>query len=241
MAIAKWKIAELAAYFLESAVAGEAAQNVTVEHDAKLPDRQNANDLRQVDVVVRYSVAGQAFVRAVEVQDRGAKVGSAFIDQVVTKGERVGAHRITLVSIAGFTGPALRRIEEESHILEAVRLSPLRFPELPPMFQIPMNTEVRDSSGVLLTAKAEHFKYHRLGDGFTRYVAVSDLSTPGTTAALAQVVADHQASDMAHGFVMVMVKPGSERGITSFKMGFRMKDGTVHEYEATPRAPRVKS
>ena len=51
-------------------------------------------------------------------------MGSPFVDQIEGKREALGASRATLVSMAGFTEPALKRVGAQSKTLDAVHLRP---------------------------------------------------------------------------------------------------------------------
>ena len=71
MALARWKLLELATLFVELDIARN-AQGVRVEYDVRLPDLLTKR-LRQVDVAVSYQIGEQEFLRTIEVQDRSSK------------------------------------------------------------------------------------------------------------------------------------------------------------------------
>jgi len=239
MTLAKWKLIELATTFVEQSLEASAS-NVTVEHDARIPDR-GSGALRQVDVAVRYSLGGRSYLRTVEVQNRGRKIGSSFVDSIVTKADRIGAHRTTVVSTHGFTKPALQRIAEQPHLLDAARLKPLRVSDLPELFRTMSDVEAKDDSrgGVVMkTAVVEYWTYERLDGSGRRQVAISDLSIPGTEAAGAIILdPDDVCDEFARVTLAALAKPGSQRQLNRIGMRITRKDGSVSVLQAMRRAP----
>jgi hypothetical protein len=127
-------VLELVAHVVEEELALEHS-NVRAQWNVELPERITGTR-RQVDVAVTYDVGDREMIRIVEVQDRTRKVGSPFVDQVEGKREVLGAARATLVSTAGFTGPALSRIASKKAHLDGVLLRLADSPEWPERFQI---------------------------------------------------------------------------------------------------------
>jgi hypothetical protein len=123
------EVVELVAHIVELELAVEYA-NVRAEWDVQLPEVQTGT-LRQVDVSVTYDVGDREMFRIVEVQDRQRRMDSPFVDQVEGKREALGAARATLVSTAGFSVPALRRIRSQPTRLDAVLLRDARDEEWP--------------------------------------------------------------------------------------------------------------
>lgn len=178
MSLARWKLIELAAFLIERDLAREAT-DVVVRHDVRLPDR-GSHAQRQIDVDVEYRVAGEQFRKIVEVQDRSRRVGPGFVGSVADKRDRVRAHRAAIVSVAGFTIPALSRIEEERDRLEAFRLRSIedrelaRYPDWLTWFQ---KVDIRGLDGPIGTAPLSRWTYEHAVDGrVARYVALSNFS-----------------------------------------------------------------
>lgn len=85
-----------------------AAQHVgaRVESPYRVLD-PSSDTLREIDVAV---LAGDGTVLiALECQDRALRAGLAWIEQLITKGQAIGARRIVAVSKGGFTKGAMKR------------------------------------------------------------------------------------------------------------------------------------
>ena len=229
MAISRWKLVELAVFFAERSL--EDATNVSIEHDAKLPDRLTGA-LRQVDVAIRYSQGGRGYLRTVEVQHRGKKIGPEFIDSMVSKADRVGAHRTTLVSAAGFTKAAADRLAEHPSLFDAVLVRPLRFADRPDVFRSPGGHLVVEQSTrqIIKATTPEYWEYRRLSDDVVRHIEISDSSFAGTTAAQALIIDPGAIRDdgMVDAVHQVLVKPGSKAKLSSFGTSQFQSDGWHH-------------
>jgi hypothetical protein len=118
-------LAELASHIIEIEMARREGVPAQVVFNAELPERETGT-YRQVDSAMRYELAGRPYVRTVEARDRKRKIGPEFIDQIVGKAGRLGIHRTTIVSTAGYTSTALRRIEAQGELLDAVDLRPAK-------------------------------------------------------------------------------------------------------------------
>ena len=145
-----WQLVELTVFLIELESVSE--MSTQVEYDVQLPDRVTGRP-RQVDAAVRSFASGREFLRIVEVQDRSTKVGSPFIDQVETKANRVGAHRVTVVSTAGFTTPAIERIQSNETLIDAYVLRDVAAEEWP--INWPDPSVDLDVDGRILTVRLE--------------------------------------------------------------------------------------
>jgi hypothetical protein len=126
----KGLLIELVTHAVEVVLADDHAEGVQIVHRAHLPEKATGN-LREVDAAIHYRLAGRRFVRTVEVQDRGKRVGVQTVDQFFAKAQVLGVHRTTIVSMAGFTKPALDRIRTESDLLDAIHLRPTEADDWP--------------------------------------------------------------------------------------------------------------
>lgn len=71
-------------------------------------------DRREVDVVIRTTVAGQDVVVCVEAAKRSRRQGAPWVEQQVAKHRTLPTTKLVLVSSAGFSGPALRKAASEN-------------------------------------------------------------------------------------------------------------------------------
>lgn len=148
MVLARWKILELAAFFVERALRSERS-GVSVEYDVVLPDKVTG-DPRRFEILVRSSDGRREFLRSVEVQRRKRRVGAPELSEWADKASRTGIHRVTVVSQAGFSRPALRRVQNEPALFDAVQLRPARAREVPDLGNLTSISMADDTRGVPL-------------------------------------------------------------------------------------------
>jgi len=220
---------ELAAFFVERSLARESS-NVVIRHDVRLRDRRT-KAFRQFDVVVQYEIAGQTFLRIVEVQDRNKRVGADFVGQIADKVRRVLAHRATIVSVGGFTSAALNRILDEGDLLDAIRLRELDSREvgqLPELLRSMQSVQLTDDTrGVSLGSAAfSHWSYERPDSGdFIRHIALCDASVVGARALLCIVIEPSDDAATANLSAYLLGQDGQRR-ITRFGMELESTDGS---------------
>jgi hypothetical protein len=82
-----------------------------VEESKPLEDRKAHTD-REVDVVITEDVAGVRIKIGVEATDPKRKADLPVVDKLLGKHADLDTHHVIIVSKSGFTGPALRKIEE---------------------------------------------------------------------------------------------------------------------------------
>lgn len=76
------------------------------------PDRLRdkfSGELREVDATIRYRIGTTDLLLMIECRSRKRAEGSAWIEQLFSKQQAVGASKCVAVSAAGFTGPARRK------------------------------------------------------------------------------------------------------------------------------------
>jgi hypothetical protein len=88
-----------------------------VEESGLLTDKRTGAQ-REVDVVVRATVAGHELVLAVECRDRRRPADSSWVEAMRGKHEDLGSSKLILYSSSGFTRPSL--LKAEAHGIEAV-------------------------------------------------------------------------------------------------------------------------
>lgn len=228
MKLQKWKIAELAVFFVERELASGAA-DIQVEHDVRLPDRVNG-ELRQVDVAIRYKINGRAHLRTVEIQDRGRKIGSAEVDAFVTKADRLGAQRTTIVSVAGFTSPAMRRISELGHLLDAARVRSLHAKDIPEFARTLAPAMAHDDTRDIPLREVPFTHWVYQFEGGTRLVSLADLSLHDVSSACA-LVCDPTAPPPRETLVALLSRPGGRRTINRFRFTYQEEDGTTRGFQ----------
>jgi len=81
------------------------AGDAVVEESAMLPHRLTG-ELREVDVVVRGTVAGQEVVLGIEASAAGRPATVQWVEQQVAKHKELGTNKLILVAAAGFSGTA---------------------------------------------------------------------------------------------------------------------------------------
>lgn len=96
-------------------MAGDAA----VEESGMLPHRVTGKK-REVDVVIRSTVAGHEVIVSVEATATGRKADTEWVERIVQKHRNLPTSQLVLVSQAGFTDDARKEAEAEN----AVPLSP---------------------------------------------------------------------------------------------------------------------
>ena len=148
MVLARWKILELAAFFVERALRAERS-SVSVDYNVELPDRVTG-DPRRFEIVVRSTDGRHEFLRSVEVQRRKKRVGAPELGEWADKAGRTGIHRVTAVSLAGFTKPALNRVQEEPDLFDAIQLRPAGAREVPDLGNLTSIGMADDTRGVPL-------------------------------------------------------------------------------------------
>lgn len=89
------------------------AGDCVVTESERLLDR-STGDRREVDVVIRTTVAGQNVVVCVEAAKRSRTQGAPWVEQQVAKHRTLPTTKLVLVSSAGFSGPALRKATSEN-------------------------------------------------------------------------------------------------------------------------------
>jgi hypothetical protein len=107
------------------------AGDAVVEESGMLKHRVTGED-REVDVVIRASVAGHDVVVSVEATAAGRKADVKWVEQLVKKHEGLPTSKLVLVSQAGFTDAARRQAEAE----DAVPLSAEDLSEGDPAFVV---------------------------------------------------------------------------------------------------------
>lgn len=107
--------------------------------DAEVTESKMLVDLdsgeeREVDVVVEGRVGDDPIVVSVEVQARGRRAGSPWVDEMISKHSRMPTNRLVLVSWSGFTEPARRKVDQQGG--RVVALTPEVEPNatVPPLF-----------------------------------------------------------------------------------------------------------
>lgn len=237
MALAKWKLLELGAVFVEADL-HRAATNVTVLHDQWLPDRDTGRK-RQVDGVVRFTEGGRDYLRTIEVQKRGKKIGPGDLDKFLTKADRLNAQRTTIVSEAGFTKSALERLAKHAAALDAVHMKPVRARSLPPWLREFDSAYVTDDGkGEPISAvRFERYAYVSLPAGeIWRYVFLASPRVSGTEAVLAVLIEPHaERDDGAQRIVgRALVRPGSRHRLTGMSLIVGTSDGRQISFSAQP-------
>ena len=107
------------------------AGDAVVEESVLLTHRVTGEE-REVDVVVRSTVAGHEVVVSVEATAAGRKADVKWVEQLVKKHEGLPTSKLVLVSQAGFTNAARKQAEAEN----AVPLSPEDLTENHPAFVV---------------------------------------------------------------------------------------------------------
>lgn len=100
--------------------------NATVEHDVNLPGKISGTP-RQIDVLVRGTVAGEEIVIAIECKKYAKKLGIGKVDEFVGKLEDIGVDRGVLYSFEGVTAPALARAK--GAVQPRITLGDLKMPK----------------------------------------------------------------------------------------------------------------
>jgi hypothetical protein len=95
------------------------AEGTTVEESALLADRLSGHE-REVDVVIRSTIAGYETIVSVEATSGRRRADIAWVEQMVAKHAGLPTHKLVLVSQAGFTAQALKYAQSHG----AVALSP---------------------------------------------------------------------------------------------------------------------
>ncbi|MEE8337550.1 MAG: hypothetical protein V3R95_05775 [Dehalococcoidia bacterium] len=241
MALPKWKLLELGAVFVEADLS-RFATDVSVLHDQQLPDRVTGRR-RQVDGVVRFTEGGRRYLRTIEVQRRGAKVGTGDLDKFIQKADRLGAQRTTIVAEAGFTGPAVERLPEHAALIDAIHMKTVRRRSLPSYLRDFRSVRMMDDTQqrVIGDAKLDSYAYVSIPSGdIWRYVFLASPNLRGTDAVVALLVEPEPDDDTARFIMRALTKPGGRREISRVGMTFEYKDGTVETLEVR-RPPGVQS
>ncbi|HJM88950.1 MAG TPA: hypothetical protein QF624_04890 [Dehalococcoidia bacterium] len=237
MALEKWQLLELGAVFVEADLS-RMATDVSVEHDQRLPDRVTRRP-RQVDGVVRFTEGGRRYLRTIEVQKRGAKIGSGELDKFITKADRLGAQRTTIVSEAGFTAPALERLVDHAKMLDAIHMKKLRRRSVP--------GHLRDLLGIEMIDDEQHrsmgntslqpYAYVSIPSGEVwRYVFIASPQVQGTDAVIAVLSEPADALGGARVVVTAFTKPGGQKKVSRVGMNLEYEDGSVSTVEARVNA-----
>ena len=82
---------------------------------ALVPDERLDTD-REVDIRITESVAGEEITVGVEATAAGRKCGLTAVQGLIRKHEKIGTSHLVIVSRSGFTGPALREIEDTPNV-----------------------------------------------------------------------------------------------------------------------------
>ena len=107
------------------------AGDAVVQESAELPHRVTGK-LREVDVVIRSTVAGHDVIVSVEATAGGRKADTEWVERMIQKHRNLPTSKLVLVSQAGFTEAARKEAEAE----HAVPLSPEDLGEGDPAFVV---------------------------------------------------------------------------------------------------------
>jgi hypothetical protein len=181
----RWKLLELGALAVEMELAGrDPAPGITF--DDRIADRETG-DLRQVDVAVRYQLAGREFLRTIEAT--AEEIGSEAVDEAEGKARRIGAHRTTLLTATGFTEPARRRLERNAALLDGVHLRDPREEEWPIRWPYPALHIGSEATGIETRTELQPLAYaDALTDRAELLLLVGDVDAPDLAGAAVAVL-----------------------------------------------------
>jgi len=81
-------------------------KNTSIEESVYLIDKETG-EKREVDILIRSTMADYSVILAIEVIDRSRKAGSGWVEEMSGKQKALSIDKIVLVSRSGFTKPAL--------------------------------------------------------------------------------------------------------------------------------------
>ena len=87
-----------------------APAGATVQESAMIPERTSGT-LREIDILIKHSIAGIALHIAVECRDRARKGDVEWIDALIGKYRDLGIDKVIAVSREGFTSAALKKAQ----------------------------------------------------------------------------------------------------------------------------------